>query len=131
MYSDEKEMLIINGIIDLVVVIFCVFLHSFCQGLLKIREQYKDDIFLEITNIIKADGYLFYLIGGLVCAAALIFFCVWWFKRIRGIEMFFTVCIALLVNIMIFVILIGVFWDPVFTTFLLFLGMGYAALNAA
>jgi len=123
----EKLYFIGQGIIFVATTIFIVFLRRYNRSLAEIQEMY-DSPLLRAWRIMEDPYYLRYLIAGLFFIVLLISFAIKSFKV--AIEDTPILLINVLVSLILLIILLVVFWNPILTT-LAVIALGFGVLAYA
>lgn len=116
---DNKKYFIGEFIVMIGTIVFIFKLNSYNKILQDIQNKYDNKI-QQVLQIASEPDYFKYLLGGFIFILLLVLYTVYVFKAKIGNEIF----IIALINIILLIILIIVFWNPIITTFAVLLISG-------
>lgn len=122
-----KIKICLNVGLSVITGIFCFFLYRYSMILREIRSHYENVLFQAICCV-RNPKYFDYFAGGLILGIVL-FHSIrhnWEKRYIDGLLSF----VFMGVEVVLFLTLIFIFWDPVFTSILICMIAGYIVLKA-
>ena len=119
-FEEDKEYLIGDGLLLLIVSVFTVMLHVYNQKLHEIQMLYENPI-SQAFAIAAEPYYYYYLIAGFVFIILLIGTPVFCKKKSCNL---LSLCIIIFINLIMLIILLIVFWNPVLAAFATTLAIG-------
>jgi len=126
MLDSIKKEIAANIVVDIIALIYIFRLWQYNKLLYEVQAQYSSKI-EQAFNVIKVSGFFSYLLCGIICASLLIAISVFIFKRRSDIGLT-PVCVTILGNLLVLIVLIIVFSNPIFTTIVTVITAGGAML---
>lgn len=116
-FEEDKKYLIVDGLLIIIVSAFTAMLHLYNQKLYEIQLLYENSL-SQTFAIVQEPDYFYYLIAGFVFIVLLIGAPVFCRKSRCNL---LSICIIIFINLIMLIILLVVFWNPVLATFAAFL----------
>lgn len=120
MTNGAKEKIVANILIDAATIIYIIFLCKYNKVLYGIQAQYASKI-VAAWHIVCEPDFFWYFILGAVFALVLILVSLWDFRTWREAGILETI-VSIILNLIVLVVLLKVYSNPVFTAFVIVLG---------
>ncbi len=123
-----KIKLSLNILIDVAAIVYCILLWKYNHILHGIQDKYTT-VIERVWHIVEEPHYYYYLFSGLVFVVLLLCISVYDFTWRNELGALIDISV-ILINVFLLIVLIHLYSDPVFTTFVVF-ATGGAVLTAA